>query len=78
MTAHDRLDGFGCLVCVVEGDGANVVVKDVGFNNTVEESATDKTELAIDCRSGSTNIVPAFGRVMGKSGISVLKVGDGN
>lgn len=52
--------------------------KDVGFNDTVEKSAADKTELAIDCCSGSTNIVPAFGRVMGKSGISVLKVGDGN
>jgi hypothetical protein len=78
MTAHDRFDGFGCLVSVVEGDGADVVVKDVGFNDTMEESAADKTKLAIDCRSGSTDIVPAFGRVMGKGGISVLKVGDCN
>ncbi len=78
MTTHDRLDGFGCLVCVVEGNGADVVVEDMGFNDTVEESAADETELTIDGCSGSTNIVPAFTRVVGKRRVCVLEVGDGN
>ena len=61
MTTHDWLDGFGGLICVVEWDCADIMVKDVGLNDTVEESAADETEFAIDCCSGSTNIVPASG-----------------
>ena len=46
---------------MVEWDCADIMVKDVGLNDTVEESAADETEFAIDCCSGSTNIVPASG-----------------
>jgi len=78
MTTHDWLDGFRGLVCVVEWDGADVVVKDVGFNDTVEESAADETEFTIDCCSSSTNIVPASSCVVRKSWVSVLEVGNSN
>jgi hypothetical protein len=78
MTTHDWLDGFGGFICVVEGDGADIVVKDMGFNNTVEESATNETEFTIDCCSSSANIVPGSSCVVRKSWISVLEVGDSN
>jgi len=54
------------------------VVKDVGFNDTVEETAADETEFTIDCCSSSTNIIPGFRGVVGKRRVSVLEVGDGN
>lgn len=78
MTTHDRLNGFTGLIRVVEWDGADVVVKDVGLNDTVEESAADETEFTIDCCSGSTNIIPAPGCVVRKSWVGVLEVGDSN
>jgi hypothetical protein len=36
MRAHDLLDGFSSLVCVVKGNGADIMMKDVGFNNAME------------------------------------------
>ena len=36
MLAHNWLDGLGGFVGVVEGDGADVVMKDVGLDNSVE------------------------------------------
>ena len=40
--------------------------------------AADEAELAVDGCGGAASIVPALGRVVGKRGIGVLKVGDGN
>lgn len=60
MLAHDRLDGFGGLVGMVEGDGADVVVENVGLNNAVEEGAADETKFAVNGCSGTTNVVPAL------------------
>ena len=78
MTAHDRLDGLGCFVGVIEGDGGNVVVQDVGFDDAVEESAANETEFAVNGCGGSANVAPASGRVVGECGVSVLEVGDCN
>jgi hypothetical protein len=78
MTTHDWLDGFRGLICMVERNCADVVMKDVGFNDTVEESAADETEFTIDCCSSSTNIVPASGRVVRKRWVGVLEIGDSN
>jgi len=78
MLAHDWLDGLGCFVGVVEGDGADVVVEDVGLDDTVEESAADETEFTIDGCGGSTYVVPALTGVVGKSWVSVLEESDGN
>jgi hypothetical protein len=76
MFAHNRFDGFGGLICVVEGNGRDVVVKDVGFDNAVEESTTDEAEFAVDCCGGATGEGPGFGLVVRKRGIGVLEVGD--
>lgn len=78
MAAHDWLDGFCGFVGVVEGDGANVVVENVSLNDAVEESATDKTEFAIDGRCGAADVVPALTGVVGKRSVGVLEVCDGN
>jgi hypothetical protein len=78
MTTHNWLDGFGGLIRVVERDGADIVVKDVCFNDAVEQGAADETEFTINCCCGSTNIIPTSGGVVGKRWVSVLEVGDGN
>jgi hypothetical protein len=58
VTAHDLLYSFGGFIGVVKGDGADVVVKDVGLDNTVEELAADETEFAVDGGSGATSVGP--------------------
>ena len=63
---------------MVEGDSADIVVKNVGLNDAVKESATNETEFAVNCRSCTTDIVPACARIMGKSWIGMLKVSDSN
>lgn len=78
MAAHDWLDGLGGLVGMVEGDGADVVVEDVSFNDTMEELATDETELTVDGCSGTTNVVPALTRIVRKRWVGVLEVSNGN
>ena len=78
MSAHDWLDGFGCFVCVIEGNGGNVVVEDVGLNDAVQKLATDETEFAIDGCSSAASIGPGAGFVVGKRRVSVLQVCDGH
>ena len=78
MATHDRLDGFSCFVSVVEGNGRNVVVQDVGFDYPVEQRAADESELAVDGGCGSTRESPRLGSVMRDRGIGVLQVGDCN
>lgn len=78
MLAHDWLDSLGGFVGVVEGDGADVVVEDVGLNDAVEESAANETEFAVNGCGRTTNVVPRSSRVVGKSWVGVLEVGDGN
>ena len=78
VATHDWLDGLGGFIGVVEGDGADVVVEDMGFDDAVEESAANKAELAVNGCGGATDIVPASGRVVGERGIGVLEVCDRN
>lgn len=78
MFSHDLLDGLGGFVCVVEGDGADVVVEDVGFDDAVEKLAADETEFTVDGSGGATGEVPGFGLVVGEGWIGVLEEGDGN
>jgi len=58
VLAHDGLDSFRRLLSVVEGDGADKVVKNVSVNDSVEEMATDETELAVNGSSGTSGEVP--------------------
>jgi len=78
VASHDRLDGLGCLISVVEWDCADIVVEDVSFNDAVEKSAADEAKLAINSCGGTTNIVPAFSTVVRKSWVGVLEICDGN
>lgn len=78
VLAHDLLDGLGGLVGVVEGDGADVVVQDVGLDDAVEEGAADEAELAVDGGGGAADVVPALGAIVGKRGVGVLEEGDGD
>jgi hypothetical protein len=78
VAAHDWLDGFRSLVGVVEGDGTDVVMENVSFYNAVEETPADETEFAVNSRSSTTNIGPAFTSVVRKSWVSVLEIGDSN
>ncbi|KFY25027.1 hypothetical protein V491_01926, partial [Pseudogymnoascus sp. VKM F-3775] len=59
VAAHDGLDGLGGQVGVVEGDGADVVVQDVGLDDAVEEVAPDEAEVAVDGGGSAADVVPA-------------------
>ena len=78
MLAHDGLDGLGGLVGVVEGDGGDVVVENVGLDDAVEEVAADETEFTVDGGGGAADVVPGRGLVVGERRVGVLEVGDGN
>lgn len=76
--AHDLLDCLGCLVCVVEGDGADIVVGNVRFDDTVEDVASDEAKFTIDGGGSSAGEIPGFGFVVREAGVCVLEVGDGH
>jgi hypothetical protein len=78
VATHNRLDRLGCLVCVVEWNRADIVMEDVGLDDTVQELAADEAEFAIDSGCCTAGIVPAGRAVVRKAGISVLEEGDGN
>lgn len=78
VTSHDGLNGLSGLICVVKWNRADVVVEHVSLNNAMEKLATDKSEFAINRRSGATNVVPRCTGVMRKGWICVLEVGDRN
>ena len=65
MLSHDWLDRLGCLIGVVEGDRANVVVKNMGLDDAMKEGPADETKFAIDCRSGTASVGPRRWRVVG-------------
>lgn len=78
MVAHDALDGLAGLIGVVEGDVADIVVQDVGLNDTVEDVAADKAEISVDGSGGTTGEVPNLRLVVRKGGVGVLQESDGN
>lgn len=78
MQPHYLLDGLAGLVGVVKWDGADVVVKDVCLDNTVENVTANESEVAVNSGSCSAGEIPSFGVIVRKSGVGVLKVGDGN
>ena len=75
---HHFLDGFARFVGVVEGNGANIVVQDVGFDNSVEDVTANESKVAVNGGSGTTSKVPGFGLVVGEGGVGVLEVSDGH
>ena len=64
MLAHDGFDCFGGFVGIVEGNSANVVVKNVGFDDTVEQVTTDEAKFTIDRCSSTSSEGPSFRRIV--------------
>jgi hypothetical protein len=78
VLAHDRLDGLGGLIGMVEGDGGDVVVEDVGLDDAVEDLTTNEAELAVNGSGGATGEVPGLAGVVREGRVGVLEVGDGD
>lgn len=78
MSAHDFLDSLRRLIGMVERDCADVVVKNMCLNDTVQELSTDKTEFSIDRCGGSSSVRPALRGVVGERRIGVLQISDGH
>lgn len=78
MTAHDALDSIASLIGVIERDGADIMMKDVSFDDSMEELATHKSEFSIDGCGRASCVRPGLGSVMGQRRIGVLKKGNGN
>lgn len=76
--AHDLLDSLTGFVGIVEGDSADIVVKDVSLDDSMEDVAADKAEVTVNGRCGTAGEVPHFWLVVRETGVGVLKVGDGN
>lgn len=76
MAAHDRLDSLGGLVGVVEGNGADVVVQNVGLDDTVQQVATDEAKLTINGCSGALDKGPLLAGVVRQGRVGVLEEGD--
>ena len=76
MAAHDRLDGLTRLVSVVEGNGADKMVKDVGLDDAVQKMATHEAKLAVNGSCGPTGKIPRLWSVVWKGWVGVLEKGD--
>jgi hypothetical protein len=69
---------MGLMASVVEGDGGDVVVQDVGLDDAVEDLAADEAKLAINGCGGTTGEVPGLAAVVREGRVGVLEVGDGD
>lgn len=78
VLAQNLLNGLGGLVRVVEGDGGNEVVSNVGLNDAVKEVTANEAEFTVNSSGGSTNEIPGLRMIMGQGGVGVLEIGDGN
>lgn len=78
VLAHDLLDSLGGLIGMVEWDGADVVMSDVSFDDSVKQGTADESEFTVNCGCGASGEVPGLVVVVRESGIGVLKVCDGH
>jgi hypothetical protein len=78
VATHDGFDGLCRFIRVVERDGANIVVKDVGFDDAMEETAANEAELPVNGCGSATNVGPTSSGVVGERWVGVLEVGDRN
>lgn len=76
MLAHNRLNGLGCLVGVVERDRGYKMVENVGLDDAVEQVTTDEAKLTIDRRGRSASEIPGVRFVVRQCRISVLEESD--
>lgn len=78
MFSHDRLDGFGRFIGVIEWDGGDVMMEDMSLDDAVEEVSSDESKFPIDGRCCSSCEVPGFRLVVRQGWIGVLEIGDGH
>ena len=78
MAAHDGFDRLRGFVGVIEGNGGNVMMEDVGFYDPMHQSTTDEPKFAVDGCGCATGVAPRFGGIMGERRIGVLEEGDGH
>ena len=78
MVTHHFPDVLRGLAGVVEGDGGDKVVADMGADDVVEEVRVNETQIAINGGRGATRECPSFVVVVRHAGICVLKEGDGD
>lgn len=78
VLTKDLLNGFGGNTGIVEWDTGDKVMKNVGFNNIVENKGTNEAKLSVDSGSSTLGKVPLLVVIVRKSRIRVLKVGDEN
>lgn len=78
VLAHNLLNGLGGFVGIVERNGGDEVVGDVGLDDTVEEMTADESEFTINGGSGSASVGPGFRVVMRKRRVGVLEESNGN
>jgi len=76
MFAHHIFDSLGCFVCMIEWDGADIMMSDMRLNNTMKKMTTDEAKFAIDGGSCATGEAPNLWLIMRESGIGMLKVCD--
>jgi hypothetical protein len=73
--AHDLLDVLRGLAGVVEGNGGNEVVADVGADDVVEEVSVDEAEITVDGGGCAAGKGPGLVVIVGHASIGVLKEG---
>lgn len=54
------------------------MVNDVRLDDAVEEVAADEAKVAVDGREGALDEGPVLGVEVGKVGVGVVEVGDGD
>lgn len=78
VAAHNGFDVLRGLTSVVEGDGGDQVMADVGANDVMEKMGIDEAEVAIDGGSCATGEIPGLAVVMRHGGVGVLEEGNGD
>jgi hypothetical protein len=78
VLAHHLLDVDGGFTGVVEGDGRDEMMADVGANDVVEEMGVDEAEVSVDGCGGTTSKGPGLVVVVRHGSVGVLEEGNGD
>lgn len=73
MLAHDWLNRLGGFIRMVEGNRTDVVVEDMGFNDSVKESSPDEAKFPVDGGGGASDVVPGSTGIVREGGVCMLK-----
>ena len=76
VLSHNWLNSLRSFVGIVEWDGGDVVMKDVGLDDAVEDVAANEAELSVDGGGGTADVGPGFAGIVGKGRVGVLEEGD--